>query len=206
MLDEQDEQIDNLEINFDEEDAPLTSEQQMQELMGIADALRTLPSQMELDIIAGETEQVAAYIKGSTPSIVVPRKAIPTDQERIAEIKKIIESKTFIPLNKGIKERLKPWAGESFDDYINRCVDAKHTQNKEEIADAVMKISELSRALLKEVEEGRVFHVSERKTIKQQFFHYMEKAKIDLLLKKDELFWKIVDFMKKHLKVVRSYE
>ena len=206
MSDEQDKKLEELEVKLANLDVSLTTEQQVQELVEIADALRTLPSPLEIDGIAEEAAQISAYIRESAPSIIIPRKAIPTDQERMAEVKRVIGSKTFVPINKGIRARLKPEKYESLDDYVARCAGRTPLQSKPEVTEAVTKISELSRALLKEVEEGRVFHVTEKKTLKQQLTDHVNKTKEKLFFKKDELFWKLVKVARKHLKVVRSYE
>lgn len=203
MSDEQDKKLEELEVKLD---VSLTTEQQVQKLVEIADALRTLPSPLEIDGIAEEAAQVSAYIRESSPYIVIPRKAVPTDQERMAEVKKVIHSKSFVPINKGIRARLKPEKYESLDDYVARCAGRVASQSKPEVTEAVAKISELSRALLKEVERGRVLHASEKKTLKQQLSDHVSKTRAKISFKKDELFWKLVRVAKKHLKVARSYE
>lgn len=214
--------------------APLfTDEQiqeQIQELVKIADALRTLPepnvedlkvfedfvklAQTDEEFSVQETlsnveyDQIFSELDNSTPHIVVPRKAVPSDQQRLAEIKRVIQSKGFVPLNKGVKARLKPHKYESFDDYVARYSGEpkKSEPNPVAVAEAVFQISELSKALLKEVEEGRTFHVSERKTLKQQVIEHLVSAKKKLSSKKDEFFWKAVSVIGRKLKVVRSYE
>jgi len=138
------------------------------------------------------------------------------EKELFNQTKRLKELRNFILKNSSkpvamstvghVKNYVSPKYGESFDDYCIRYNQEINSQQYEITKEkAISEISRLSKFLLKEVEEERVCFLSERKSLKTQLLdHFKEKFnffKNKLSLKKDELFWKFVDLLRKLLKV-----
>lgn len=143
-----------------------------------------------------------------SPQILIPQVTIPDNHVHMAS--KIKNATKFVPIGK-TRKFVKPCKGEGYEHYMARCNNDggvplapppfKSKENTAEQEEAIANLVKLSRFLLKEVEEGKLSHISDKKTLKQLVFEKVQNVKAKVEDVKKEVFFSLVNRAQKVLNI-----